>query len=135
MEAAFLVSNLASRGLRRSLPSHTGRLFFKSQASHNASIFLHVRLLKVLEVASAVSDHLEKAPARVFVLQMILQMDRQFVDLLGQKSHLDGRGTCIRVMFLKRLYSPCFLGFRKHGWHYTTALLILQWIYLARCLY
>ena len=57
-------------------------LLLKSQTPHDLVVFLFVAFLQVLQVRTAVCNHLKQSAAGVFVLVMALKMRREFVDLL-----------------------------------------------------
>ena len=69
------------------LPSDT-ELFTKSELLDDCSVTLNILFLEIVEHASALTDHLQKASSGMMIFREFLKMLCQLADALGQNSDL-----------------------------------------------
>jgi hypothetical protein len=74
------------------------QLFTDTESGNDRTVALNVNLLKVCQEIASVTDHLEKAAARMMILRMLLKMLCQVADSLGENSDLDFRRTGVALM-------------------------------------
>ena len=80
----------------------------KLQLLCNRLIARQVRLVKIIQQATALPDHFQKATTRAVVLDVLLQMLGQVIDALGQQGHLHVGGPSVLVVQLKARYRLSF---------------------------
>ena len=74
------------------------QLFTDTESGNDRTVALNVNLLKVCQEIASVTDHLEKAAARMMILRMLLEMLCQVADSLGENSDLDLRRTGVTLV-------------------------------------
>lgn len=83
-----------------SIYSSVSRLLTQTQALFDLSVTLRIFVFQVRQMATALSNQLEQATTRVFVLFMYLEMLNQLIDPGGQERDLYLGRTGIRRMNL-----------------------------------
>ena len=64
---------------------------------------------------AAVRNQTQKAAARVFVLAILIQMDRKFLDTACKHGHLDLRRACVGIVTTRFRDFVLLLTLCKHG--------------------
>ena len=73
-------------------------LLSDTQLGDQGTIALDVLLLQVVQQAPALTDHLQQAPVGVLILGVVLHVNGQLVDPLGQNGDLDLGRTGVGLM-------------------------------------
>src|SRR3990167_2539831 len=71
--------------------------------------------LEIFQMATTIRNHLQKSPARMMILFIILQVRRELIDSLAQNRHLDLRGSGVRGMALVLFHHDQLFLYGKHG--------------------
>ncbi len=66
-------------------------LFLETELLDQRAVAALIVRLEIAQVAAAIGDHLEKSAARMEILGVLLEMLREFVDLLREKRDLNLR--------------------------------------------
>ena len=82
------------------LPVHNTRkidLFFETELFDKLVVAALIACLEIAQMRTAVRHHLEKAPARMKIFRVLLQVSGELVDLLGKERDLYIRraGVCV----------------------------------------
>ena len=82
------------------LPVHNTRkidLFFETELFDKRVVAALIACLEIAQMRTAVRHHLEKAPARMKIFRVLLQVSGELVDLLGKERDLYIRraGVCV----------------------------------------
>jgi len=86
-------------------------LFAKAQTSHYLVVSLDVRALQIIQQTATLRDHFEQAAPRVVVFFVDFEVFGKLVDSFAEQSHLNLRGTRIRIVaakIVKNLYFRFF---------------------------
>jgi len=75
-------------------------LLAEAQLRDDGPITLHVCLVQVGELSSALADHHQETTSRVVVFAVYAQVLSEVVDPLGKQSDLNLGGACVRWVLL-----------------------------------
>lgn len=96
------------------IPNKNAPLFLETEFLNQSRVTALVVRLEVAEVYASVSDHLEKASARMEILWVLLEVLCKLVNLLRKDCYLHIRRAGVSVVYRYTLYNSRFLLGGKH---------------------